>query len=771
MSYHQGIIFHCQRKRKFKCGLKRFERFFRSMGNGSTSASPYDTAWVSLIPAVDGTKGPQFPGSLQWLIENQLEDGSWGDPDFFSYSNNVLCTLMSIIALKTWNTGLQCVERGESFVRINLPRLEDEEYEMLCGFEIVFPTVLEDAKELGLDIPYDLPFFEKYRAAREKKLQKLPLQLLYSSPTTILYSLEGVRDIIDWEQVLQFQQDDGSLLASPASTACAYLHTGNKKCLQYLSSVVQGFDHAAPSQYPLEIFERLWVVDRLERLGIARHFQSEIRTCLDYVYKLFSRSSHGISWSSACNVMDLDDTAMAFRLLRLHGYDVSPDCLKSFRSAEGDWYTFAGEVNQGVTSTFNLYRAGQTCYPGESILMEGAEWARKFLVEKSSKEGFNDKWVIGKDIAGEVAFALQNPWYYTLPRLEHRSYLDQYGPDDIWISKVLYRMFSISNNTFLKLAKADFNVCQSKHQEDLQEILRWNEESGLKGLSFGRKVMVYCFYTGACCLPAAEHSMARRVWTQIALLSTLIDDFFDALSESYTDKNQFVAATRSWNPNLMKGTSREAQVLFEAMYRTVNDIVTEGSLLQGRDISYHIHDTMKRLVESHMTEAEWTHMNVQPSLEEYMSVAEWGVSMDAMMTTHFFLGEKISHEMVEGPYRKDLLHLANVIARMSNYMETYQRKLAAEKSITSSISKGSGLTQSGALEKLNQLIHQHMRKFSEEIHSPSTCQPVIPRSVRQLYFDLVRSFLFTYRIDDGRTSASLNSNQSIARILYESVSK
>ncbi|KAG6557330.1 hypothetical protein Mapa_001258 [Marchantia paleacea] len=329
-------------------------------------------------------------------------------------------------------------------------------------------------------------------------------------------------------------------------------------------------------------------------------------------------------------------------------------------------------------------------------------------------------------------------------------------------------MFSISNNTFLKLAKADFNVCQSKHQEDLQEILRWNEESGLKGLSFGRKVMVYCFYTGACCLPAAEHSMARRVWTQIALLSTLIDDFFDALSESYTDKNQFVAATRSWNPNLMKGTSREAQVLFEAMYRTVNDIVTEGSLLQGRDISYHIHDTAGG--ESH----DGGRMDAYERSTFFRGIHEcrrMGSVNGCYDDNSFFPGEKISHEMVEGPYRKDLLHLANVIARMSNYMETYQRKLAAEKSITSSISKGSGLTQSGALEKLNQLIHQHMRKFSEEIHSPSTCQPVIPRSVRQLYFDLVRSFLFTYRIDDGRTSASLNSNQSIARILYESVSK
>lgn len=72
---------------------------------------------------------------------------------------------------------------------------------------------------------------------------------------------------------------------------------------------------------------------------------------------------------------------------------------------KGDWHTFAAEVNQALTSTFSMYRAGQTCYSGEFILMEGAEWAREFLVEKSNKQGpnYHDKWAIGKDIAGEVA--------------------------------------------------------------------------------------------------------------------------------------------------------------------------------------------------------------------------------------------------------------------------------------------------------------------------------------------------------------------------------
>jgi hypothetical protein len=40
-----------------------------------------------------------------------------------------------------------------------------------------------------------------------------------------------------------------------------------------------------PFVYPIEMFERLWVVDRLERLGISRFFKSEIEDYLDYVYR------------------------------------------------------------------------------------------------------------------------------------------------------------------------------------------------------------------------------------------------------------------------------------------------------------------------------------------------------------------------------------------------------------------------------------------------------------------------------------------------------
>nr|UPQ49784.1 cis-kolav-3,13e-dienol synthase [Marchantia polymorpha] len=749
--------------------IEEIRGLLRSMfEKGETSDSPYDTAWVSLIPAVDGSQGPQFPNTLKWIARNQLEDGSWGDVDFFSIQNNVLCTLMCIIALKSWNTGLDSVEKGLRFLRKSMALLEDETHEKLVGFELVFPSILDHAKNLDLDLPYNLPVIDKLRAAREEKLRKIPLHLIYTTPTSVTYSLEGIRDVVDWEQISQQQQQtDGSFGCSPAATACAYLHTGNESCFRYLTSIPQLCDGAAPPFYPSDIFQRLWAVDRLQRLGIARHFESEIKASLDYVYEHFS-SRVGCSWASTCNVTDLDDSAMAFRLLRLHGYDVSSDCFQHFRDS-GEWCTYPGEINRGVSSTFNFYRAAQTCFPEECLLMEGAEWARRFLLDKHTQNLCRDKWVISKGLHAEVGSALSNPWYEHLPRLEHRSYLDQYGPQHVWISKVLYRMHSFTNSVFLKLAKADFNLCQSKHQEELQVLLRWNEERGFNSIRTREKQMVYCFYVAVCILPAPEQSMARTVWAKLAMLNVLIDDFFDSPSESYTDKVQFLEAFRSRNPNLMDGTGGEAKLFFESIYNTITEIAAEGSLFQGRDISHHVYNIWLRLVENQFKEAEWKHLNYEPSLEEYMSVSEVGISFEAMTPTQFFMGEKISPAMVDSPHTKRLMHLANVVARLSNDIRTYQREESENKPNWVSISKRNGLTESEIIEEARKVMDEHMKQLVKETYSPSKSHPLLPRSARQLYFDTVRAIRFAYRTGDALAPHMLDTKQSIDSILFEPV--
>lgn len=75
----------------------------RWMEEGEISVSAYDTAWVALVKDVKGSETPQFPSSLEWIANNQLPDGSWGDSSIFLVYDRVINTLACVIALKSWN--------------------------------------------------------------------------------------------------------------------------------------------------------------------------------------------------------------------------------------------------------------------------------------------------------------------------------------------------------------------------------------------------------------------------------------------------------------------------------------------------------------------------------------------------------------------------------------------------------------------------------------------------------------------------------------------
>jgi hypothetical protein len=50
--------------------------------------------------------------------------------------------------------------------------IRDDENWTLSGFEIIFPMLLEKAKDLGIDIPFDDLTLEAIRAKRELKFNK-----------------------------------------------------------------------------------------------------------------------------------------------------------------------------------------------------------------------------------------------------------------------------------------------------------------------------------------------------------------------------------------------------------------------------------------------------------------------------------------------------------------------------------------------------------------------------------------------------------------------
>nr|CAB3450127.1 unnamed protein product [Digitaria exilis] len=273
-------------------------------------------------------------------------------------------------------------------------------------------------------------------------------------------------------------------MSSAAPTAYALMQTGDKKCLEFLDTI------------------RLWVVDRLERLGISSYFRSEIDGCLDYAYRHWSEQ--GVGFTRDCAVRDIDDTAMGFRLLRLHGYHVSPSVFERFEK-DGEFVVYAGQSNQSVSAMHNLYRAAdQAAFPGDGdgVLGRAMRYSRAFLQERRASGQLNDKWIISTGLPGEVAYALDFPWNSSLPRVETRMYLEQYGGSaNVWIGKRLCRL-------------------------EWDGLERWCEINNLEMYGVTPKSALRAYFLAAANIFEADRAAERLGWARTAVLAQAFSSFF-----------------------------------------------------------------------------------------------------------------------------------------------------------------------------------------------------------------------------------------------------
>ncbi|XP_024536913.1 copalyl diphosphate synthase 2-like [Selaginella moellendorffii] len=628
-----------KRKRRLEL-VDAVRTMFRSLGDGNISRSAYDTAWVARVPALDGSNSPQFPMCLDWIIKNQFEDGSWGDKDLFFTYERVCSTLACVISLKIWNTQEKHIEKGLEFIRRTMPALETEESaHMLIGFEIVFPAMLDEAMELGLDLDYSSPVVHKFHAEREKKLQRISLDVLQTHPTPLLYSVEGLHKSLDWHKVVKLQCSDGSLLSSPSSTACALMYTGNEKCLQYLNNILERYKDAVPNTYPVDLFEHIWIVDRIERLGIARYFTREIKDALDYVYRNWT--DKGISWARGTPIQDGDDTSMGFMVLRSHGYDVSADVFKHFQHEnEHGFFCFVGQVSEAVTGMLDLYKATKVMFPGDVILQKARAFTRSFLDEKRRKGELNDKWVVTKDLPGEVEFELDNPFHATVERIATRSYIDQYGVDDVWIGKSLYRMPFVNNPVFLELAKLDFNTCQAFHKQEFKQLERWYAESSFRKFGCYHRDLEQSFFGAAAIIFEPELATARVVWSKCSFIASVIAEYFRRES-SIVDLQDLLNGVQRWDPSSMEDSSDDVKLLFIEIFLEVESQSKQCLNFQGRSVNNELRRIWSNWLSSLLEKTRWRVSKKRPTLEDHLKASKSDVE-PAVYSTMYFVKEKLA---------------------------------------------------------------------------------------------------------------------------------
>jgi halimadienyl-diphosphate synthase len=314
--------------------------------------SPYDIAWLARLK--DGDGEARWPHLIDWLLENQHTDGSWGGKIVY-YHDRVICTLAAIIALREngrHRGAEEAIDRAEQYLWQHLHLLPRDPFE-LVGFELILPTLLNRARVLGLDVPRHTCGYGEIQTA---KLRLIPPDMLYSPKISTVHSLEFLGENGNTERLRAAQAANGSLGNSPAATAyyLSLVDEEDESALSYLSQMQTEEGHVV-YLYPFSTFELAWVLNNLAFCGLpVTDFAG------DAIWQRLRQEmgTTGVGLDATFGIPDADTTSASVFLLISAGYDVDPAILKQFEDREKRIFrTYHYERNPSVSTNVHALEA------------------------------------------------------------------------------------------------------------------------------------------------------------------------------------------------------------------------------------------------------------------------------------------------------------------------------------------------------------------------------------------------------------------------------
>ncbi|XP_073001486.1 ent-kaur-16-ene synthase, chloroplastic isoform X7 [Typha latifolia] len=719
------------------------ERIREQLLEVELSVSAYDTAWVAMVPSPGSPGLPCFPQCVNWILDNQHSDGSWGLVHLHRslIKDALSSTLACVLALKRWNVGEEHIRRGLHFIRSNFSCIMDVQLHSPIGFDIIFPGMLGFAIDMGLDLTVSHIAMEGVLSLRDLELKKRSLNTSEGGKAYIAYVAEGLGKSQDWNDVMRYQRKNGSLFNSPSTTAAAFIHLHDAEAFEYLRALLQKCGSSVPTAYPLEMHCHLSMVDTLEKLGIAQHFTYEIKRILDRIYRCWLQNDEEIN-------SDMATFAMAFRHLRMNGYDVSSDVFSHLGEAENFFCSVQGHLKD-MNSVVELYKASEIkISPNEQVLDKLHSWSSSLLkteLSSSSKHG-------SPVTFQKVDYALRFPFYANLERLEHKRNIENFNVEKIHTLKTSYTFYCI-NDDLLELAVEDFNLSQSIYRKELKLLESWVKENKLDQLEFARQKLTFCYLSAAATLFSPEISDARISWAKNGVLTTVVDDFFD-VGGSREELENLIALVEKWDGNHGKQFySEQVKIIFSALYCTVNELGARASELQNRCVTNHLVRIWLTLLRSMMNEVEWLRNKSVPSLEQYMTNGYISFALGPIiLPALYFVGPKLSEEVIRDSDYNNMFKLVSTCGRLLNDIQGFEREGNQGKlnSVSLYVLNSGGST---SVEEAKKAIQSTINSSRIDLLRLVLREgSVVPRPCKDLFWKMCRILHVFYMKTDGFTS-------------------
>ncbi|KAH6836576.1 hypothetical protein C2S53_005195 [Perilla frutescens var. hirtella] len=488
------------------------------------------------------------------------------------------------------------------------------------------------------------------------------------------------------------------------------------------------------AQTPDESTLKLELIDAIQRLGVAYHFEQEIDDSL--------RQIHLIQSSKVDD--DVGVVALRFRLLRQQGYRVPCDVFNKFIDEEGN---FKESLINDVEGMLSLYEASNYGVNGEEVLDKALEFSSSHL------ESLILPQMKTTSLSRRIKEALEMPIHLTLIRFGATKFMSLYKEDES------------HNHELLQFAKLDFNIVQKMHQNELQHITRWWKDLDFANkLPFARDRVTESYFWSLGVYFEPHYKAARRILTQVIAITTILDDIYD-VHGTLDELKRFTEAIESWDISVVEELPPYMRTCYEALLGVYADMEDEMAE-QGKSyrVQYAIHE-MKKLLKSYMDEAEWCYGKYIPTMDEYMKLGVVS-STHMMLATTSLVGMRDPitqldfHWITHDP---PILQASQVLGRlMDDIAGIGEEKVSA----VSCYMNERGCSDMEALSEISKIMKKTWKEINDGWFEPRAAS--LPILERILNFTRVLHVIYSIG-EDGFTNSTTKTKQFIKDVIVDPI--
>ncbi|KAJ4981402.1 hypothetical protein NE237_032239 [Protea cynaroides] len=478
---------------------------------------------------------------------------------------------------------------------------------------------------------------------------------------------------------------------------------------------------------------RLELIDEIQRLGVAYHFEEEIKEYLD----------HLVHWEGNG---DLYTAALKFRLLREHDYQISSDMFNEFKNG----WSFRNCSSMEAKGLLSLYEASHLGMNGEAVLEEAMEFSFSRLKSLITH--------LGHGMRDQVQQSLEVPLHWRTIRLEARNFIKIYENDHT------------KSSILLELAKLDFNIVQTVHQRDLQELSRWWTDLDFKEeFCFARDRLVENFIWAVGIISEPQFSQCRKGLTKLICILTVIDDIYDVYG-SLDELELLTNAVDRWDLKAVEELPNYMKSCYLALLNFGNGVVFDAQTDHGLNILPYVKKEWANLCKAYLVEARWFYEGYTPGLDEYLANAWISVGGPVAIAHGYLLRMQdrrtISDESFDDwlNHGLELFYWASIITRLSDDLGTSQAEMArgdVHKSIQCYMMEN-GISEGEAREHIKGLVGESWKKLNE------CCQSCgLPRWAVDMALNMARTALCIFQHGDGIGSPSGVTEDRVVSLFIE----